>query len=139
MSSVSRSFVELALLLVQQLNYALTHPKHLSGLLEPVTGEERVRIDRETSDGSVTSLNELLDGTKRPILANVVRRLFGVTTNVISTLSIIGGTETVLLNDPEELPIREAVLVPVCLFDISASLYLINSSLLPDFSRSIRK
>ncbi|EJD01706.1 uncharacterized protein FOMMEDRAFT_111741 [Fomitiporia mediterranea MF3/22] len=111
-SSVSRSYVELALLLVQQLNYALTHPKHLSGLLEPVTGEERVRIDRETSDGSVTSLNELLDGTKRPILANVVRRLFGVTTNVISTLSIIGGAETVLLNDPEEWPIREAVVVP---------------------------
>ncbi|KAL5529911.1 hypothetical protein ACEPAF_6168 [Sanghuangporus sanghuang] len=112
MSSVSRSFAELALPLIQQLNYALTHPKHLTGLLEPITAEERLRIDRETSDASVTSLNELLDSVKRPILAGVVRRLFGVTANVISTLSVIGGAEVVLLRDPEEWPIKEALVVP---------------------------
>ncbi|KAI5121186.1 hypothetical protein M0805_005987 [Coniferiporia weirii] len=60
----------------------------------------------------LSSLNELLDKNKRPITANVVRRLFGVTSNVLATLSNLGGAETVLLSDPEEWPIKEALVVP---------------------------
>ncbi|KAH8118849.1 nucleoporin subcomplex protein binding to Pom34-domain-containing protein [Phellopilus nigrolimitatus] len=110
--SVLRAFTEHALQLLQQLNYALTHPKHLTGLLESVSTEERIRIDREMTDLSMNTLNELLDEEKRPIAANVVRRLLGVTTNVLSTLNILGGAETVLLSDPEDWPIREALVVP---------------------------
>ncbi|THH06625.1 hypothetical protein EW145_g3956 [Phellinidium pouzarii] len=110
LSPVLNAFTEHALQLLQQLNYALTHPKHLTGLLEPVTTEERLKMDKER--GSASILSELLDGEKRPIGSNVVRRLFSVTTSMISTLNILGGAETVLLSDLEEWPVREALIIP---------------------------
>lgn len=119
LSPVLRAYVDHALQLLQQLNYALTHPKHLAGLLEPITPEERAIIDRETNDLSVTSLNDLLDETKRPVISKVVRRLFEVTIKVLDTLTVLGGAEIVLISDSEEWPLRDTVIVPVCLvFDV---------------------
>lgn len=115
LAPVLRAFTEVALLLVQQLNYALTHPKHLTGILEPITVEERIRMEHESSENvSVANLTDLLDAAKRPIMASVIYRLFSLAANVLNTLSIIGGAETVLLSDTEEWPTKEAVVVPVC-------------------------
>ena len=113
LSPVLRVFTERALLLLQQVNYALTHPKHLTGLLEPITADERLKIEREVADTSVTSLSELLDPVKRPLLVRVVRRLYEIATTLLSTLNILSGAETVLLCDPEEWPTREALVIPV--------------------------
>ncbi len=114
MSSVLRAFTDHALQLLQQLNYALTHPKHLAGLVEPVTSDERIRIERENSvKFSGGTVSELLDGQKRPIIMSVVRRLFIVATTILDALVIVGGSEEVMLCDPEEWPTREAALVLV--------------------------
>lgn len=110
--SVLRAFTEISLKLVQQVNYSLTHPKHLTGLLEPVTADERIKLDRETSEGTVTGLTELLDSNKRPIISRVTRRLVRLVTNVILTLNVLGGSEIVLLGDPDEWPTQEAHVVP---------------------------
>lgn len=114
LSSVLQAFTEHALHLLQQLNYALTHPKHLTGLLEPISADERVVIDREMTNISVNALNELLNADKYPFLMNAISRLFGIAANVVSTLSVLGGAETVLLSDIEEWPLRDAIVIPVC-------------------------
>ncbi|KIK19811.1 hypothetical protein PISMIDRAFT_682754 [Pisolithus microcarpus 441] len=45
-----------ALVLLQQLNYALTHPNHLTSLLEPVTAEERAAMEKELITICITVL-----------------------------------------------------------------------------------
>ena len=100
--------------LLQQLNYALTHPKHLLSLLEPVTVEEKNRLDLEIADASVNSISELLDPGKRPFLVHVIRKLFDITTKILSTLIIVSEAENVLSSDSDEWPLQNALLVPVC-------------------------
>jgi nuclear pore complex protein Nup188 len=113
LSPVLRVFTERALLLLQQVNYALTHPKHLTGLLDPITSDDRVKLEREVANSSVAALSELLDSSNRPLLSRMVRRLLEIATTLLSTLNVLSGAETVLLNDPEEWPTREALVVPV--------------------------
>lgn len=120
MSSVLRAFTDHALQLLQQINYALTHPKHLAGLVEPVTSDDRLRISRENGEKfSGSSVSELLDDKKRPIMTSVVRRLFVVATTVLDALIIVGGSEQVILCGPEEWPTREAALVLVSFLFVS--------------------
>ena len=61
------------------------------------------------------TITEILDLSKRPIISRSVRRLVRVVTNVILTLNVLGGAETVLLSDPDEWPVQEAHVVPVCI------------------------
>ncbi|TDL30046.1 hypothetical protein BD410DRAFT_780570 [Rickenella mellea] len=111
-ASVLQVFTDHALYLLQHLNYALTHPKHLAGLIEPITAEERTQVEKETANVSVNTLSELLDPTKRPILIRVIRRLFDVTNKILSTLITLSGAEAVLVSDPEEWSLQHALIVP---------------------------
>lgn len=108
-----RSFTDDALLLLQQLNYSLTHPNHLASLFEPITAHERSQFDAENNNASVNTPAEVVDPLKRPFLARLVHRLFRLSGSILSTLSIIGGAETVLIGEKDDWPLHEALIVPV--------------------------
>jgi nuclear pore complex protein Nup188 len=103
-ASVLHMFSPPALLLLQQLNYAITHPNHLASLLEPVTVEERTLLDKDPSG---------TEPLKRPLIAHLVHRLFRLSSNIISTLVTISRAYTVLTSDKDEWPVYEALVVPV--------------------------
>jgi nuclear pore complex protein Nup188 len=93
-----------ALLLLQQLNYAITHPNHLASLLEPITVDERKLLDKDPQS---------TEPLKRPLVAHLVHRLFRLSSNIISTLVTISRAYTVLTSDKDDWPVHEALVVPV--------------------------
>ncbi|EGN94989.1 hypothetical protein SERLA73DRAFT_61618 [Serpula lacrymans var. lacrymans S7.3] len=115
-SKVLRVFTTHALMLLQQLNYALTHPNHLSTLLEPVTAEERLLVDKERESavgaGGSLSPSDMVDLRKRPLTARLVHRLYKLTAAILATLISISRAYDVLLGDQEEWPVLEALIVP---------------------------
>jgi nuclear pore complex protein Nup188 len=110
-SKVLKVFRTHALKLLQQLNYALTHPNHLGSLFEAVTVEERGLLEREPQ----TAPTRLIDAAARPLLTRIVYRLFKLTSSILEALVSISHAETVLLGDQEDWPIDEAHVVPVSL------------------------
>ncbi|THH16450.1 hypothetical protein EW146_g4202 [Bondarzewia mesenterica] len=110
-ANILSAFSSNALLLLQQLNYALTHPNQLASLLEPVTAEERAQLEKDSRDTSVR-FAEVVDPIKKPFLARLVHRLFGLTGNIICTLIAISESDAVLRGDTEDLPSRIALVVP---------------------------
>ncbi|TFY59970.1 hypothetical protein EVJ58_g5439 [Rhodofomes roseus] len=108
---VLRFFTNDALLLVQQLNYALTHPNHLASLFEPITADERNKFEAE-SKSSVSSSADAVDPMRRPFLTRLMHRLFRLSGSLLSTLCSISGTEVVLLGEQEDWPTQEALIVP---------------------------
>ena len=110
---VLRVFTTHALMLLQQLNYALTHPNHIASLLEPVTAEERALLEKEPTAASSLSSVNMTDLQKHPLTARLVHRLFRLSSSVLSTLISISRAYDVLLGEQEEWPVQEAVIVPV--------------------------
>ncbi|THG96997.1 hypothetical protein EW026_g4934 [Hermanssonia centrifuga] len=104
-------FTSDALLLLQQINYALTHHNHLASLFEPVTAEERAAYEAE-SNSSIAASSDMAELVKRPFLARIVHRLFRISGSILTTLVNIGKGETVLLGESEEWPINQALIVP---------------------------
>ncbi|KAI0265861.1 hypothetical protein BC834DRAFT_955087 [Gloeopeniophorella convolvens] len=101
-----------ALLLLQQLNYALSHPNHLTSLLEPVTPDERAQLERDgRSQPPQTAGAEIVDPVARPFLARLVHRLHNLTSNIVCTLIAISSAEDVLRGS-SYLPPRSALVVP---------------------------
>ncbi|KAG0698694.1 nucleoporin subcomplex protein binding to Pom34-domain-containing protein [Suillus ampliporus] len=98
---VLRVFTTHALMLLQQLNYALTHPNHIASLLEP----------EPTAASSLLSVN-MADLQRHPLTARLVHRLFRLSSSVVSTLISISRAYDVLLGEQEEWPVQEAVVVP---------------------------
>ncbi|KAH7922053.1 hypothetical protein BV22DRAFT_1197706 [Leucogyrophana mollusca] len=111
-TKVLRVFTTHALTLLQQLNYALTHPNHLASLLEPVTAEERALLDKEPGNSSSLSSTDMVDLQKHPLTARLVHRLFRLSSTVISTLVSISRAYDVLLGEQEDWPVHEALVVP---------------------------
>ncbi|KAH9854890.1 nucleoporin subcomplex protein binding to Pom34-domain-containing protein [Lenzites betulinus] len=109
---VTRLFTSDALLLLQQLNYALTHPNHLASLFEPITAEERTRFEADRAASSVKSPSEAVDPMRRPFLARLVHRLYRLSGTLLSALIDISGAETVLLGEPEDWQVSQALIVP---------------------------
>jgi nuclear pore complex protein Nup188 len=103
-AKVLRVFTTHALLLLQQVNYALTHPNHLASLLEPVTGDERAQIARDAQEQ---------DPLKRSIITQLVHRLFRLSSMLVSTLISISRADSVLIAEQEDWLVHEALLVPV--------------------------
>ena len=95
-----------ALKLLQQINYAITHPNHLASLYEPVTHEERVGFEKAQSQA---------DPLKRTFVAHLIHRLFQLSSSLVGTLVAISRADRVLLNGPDDWPISHAVIIPVCL------------------------
>ncbi|KAF7302838.1 hypothetical protein MKEN_01245900 [Mycena kentingensis (nom. inval.)] len=101
---VLHAFPMPALRLLQQLNYALTHPNHLASLFEPVTVEERTLLEKDPVG---------MDPLKRPLIAHLVHRLFWLSSNLLSTLVTIGRAYSVLTSDKDDWPVNEAMVQPV--------------------------
>ncbi|KAI0031662.1 hypothetical protein K488DRAFT_51614 [Vararia minispora EC-137] len=98
------AFARASLFLLQHLNYALAHPNQLAGALEPITADERAALEREASDGSG------LDPVRRPFLARVVHRLYGLVGTLICTLIVVSRAEDILRAEAVDLP-EDCVLV----------------------------
>ncbi|KAJ7146329.1 nucleoporin subcomplex protein binding to Pom34-domain-containing protein [Mycena epipterygia] len=92
-----------ALHLLQQLNYAITHPNHLASLLEPITIDERTILEKDPQS---------TEPLKRPLIAHLVHRLFCLSSNIISTLVTISRAYAVLTSDKDDWPVQEALVVP---------------------------
>ena len=116
-TKVLRVFSTRALVFLQQLNYALTHPNHLARLLEPVTPEERAAMEKEPMHSSLTQL-EILDLRKHPLTARLVHKMFRLCNSIVSTLVSVSRGYDVLLKGQEEWPLHEALIVPVRLFRV---------------------
>ena len=102
-----------ALLLLQQLNYTLSHPNHLASLIDPVTTEERVQLERDSRDQPSQSIaTEIIDPVSRPFLAKLMHRFYNLTSNIVCTLIAISSAEEVL-RGCQYLPPRSALVVPV--------------------------
>ncbi|KAJ4485619.1 nucleoporin subcomplex protein binding to Pom34-domain-containing protein [Lentinula aciculospora] len=101
--NVLRAFSPLALRLLQQLNYAITHPNHLGSLFEPVTEEERTLLEK---DSAVTDI------WKRPLIAHLMHRLFQLSSNIVFTLTCISKADAVLIGESSDWPLHEALVVP---------------------------
>jgi len=105
---ILRAFTISSLKLLQQLNYAITHPNHLASLLEPVTSEERAVLEKEQSNTQAG-----FDPLKRPLILQLVHRLFKLSSNILEALLTISRADTVLLLSQDDWPLQEAVVVPV--------------------------
>jgi nuclear pore complex protein Nup188 len=104
MTKVLRVFTARALLLLQQLNYALTHPNHLASLLEPVTAEERMQAESSSREQDVL---------KRILVIRLVDQLFQLSSAILSALVTISRADNVLIEPQEDWPSNEALLIPV--------------------------
>lgn len=104
---VLNAFTTHALLLLQQINYAVTHPNHLASLFEPVTPDER-SLHEKSAGGNGGG-----DPLSRPLVAHLVHRLFRLSSNIVDTLVCISKADTVLCTSQEDWPIQEALIVPV--------------------------
>lgn len=110
-------FNEDSLLLLQQLNYALTHPNHLASVFEPITAGERTRFEADSKgNASLSSPLEMINPMKRPFLARLVHRLLGLSSSILSTLTSISDAETILVGEFEDWPDTRILIVPVRLF-----------------------
>ncbi|XP_006461023.1 hypothetical protein AGABI2DRAFT_221404 [Agaricus bisporus var. bisporus H97] len=103
MEKISRFFTTHALNLLQQLNYAIDHPNHLASMLEPVTADERSQLEKEKPS---------TDPLQRPLVMQLLHRLFRLSSNILGTLIVISKADSVLLKLKEEWPIQEALIVP---------------------------
>jgi len=111
-TKVLRIFATHALILLQQLNYALTHPNHLASLLEPVTADERTAIEKEPVATSLSSV-DMIDPRKHPLTARLVHHVFRLSGLTVSTLVSTSHAYGVLLGEQEDWPVHEALIVPV--------------------------
>ncbi len=93
-----------ALNLLQQLNYAITHPNHIASLFEPVTVDERAQLEKEKPSA---------DPLKRPLMSRLIHRIYNLSSNVVGALIVISKADSVLLTLEEEWPIHEALVTPV--------------------------
>ncbi|KAI0071834.1 hypothetical protein K474DRAFT_1775910 [Panus rudis PR-1116 ss-1] len=106
-------FTNDALLLLQQVNYAVTHPNHLASLFEPITSEEKDEFESDSkSKSSVSSPTDVVDPMRRPFLARLVHRFFRLSSSILNTLIGISGAETVLTGEPEDWPSFTTLVVP---------------------------
>ncbi|KAK0198776.1 hypothetical protein F5146DRAFT_1020942 [Armillaria mellea] len=90
-----RLFTHHALHLMQQLNYAITHPNQLASLFEAVTKEEQTLVDKEPPAS---------EPLKRPLVVHLVHRLYRLSSNIISTL--------ISIREQDDWPVQEAFVVP---------------------------
>ncbi|KAI0650892.1 nucleoporin subcomplex protein binding to Pom34-domain-containing protein [Trametes meyenii] len=109
---VTQFFTSDALLLLQQLNYALTHPNHLASLFEPITAEERTKFEADRASSSVKTPSEAVDPMRRPFLARLVHRLYRLSGTLLSALIDISGAENVLLLELDEWQVSQTLVVP---------------------------
>ncbi|CAE6454335.1 unnamed protein product [Rhizoctonia solani] len=94
---LGKDFVRIAHRLLQHIGYALAHPNHVLGLLEPLTADERALIEADEAADVETSVG-IIDPVKRPVLARVGIALFRVVWVTISTVMLFVKADDVIVN-----------------------------------------
>ncbi|CAE6343262.1 unnamed protein product [Rhizoctonia solani] len=97
---LGRDFVRIAHRLLQHLGYALAHPNHVLGLLEPLTADERALIEADEGANVETSVG-IIDPVKRPVLARVGMVLFRIVSVVISAVMLFVKADDVIVKMDE--------------------------------------
>ncbi|THH29876.1 hypothetical protein EUX98_g4309 [Antrodiella citrinella] len=106
-------FASDALLLLQQVNYALTHPNHLASTFEPITASEKANFEKDGSTGSTLGTpTDFIDTMKRPFLARLLHRMFKLAGNIVFALISVCGSENVLVDETEDWPREQILIVP---------------------------
>jgi nuclear pore complex protein Nup188 len=99
------TFAEKSLILLQHLNYALSHPNLLASIFEPTTSEERRALDKEiNSSMEMSSATELLDPDKRPFISSLTQRMHVIVRDILSTLVIVNRGDEVIVQEPDDWP-----------------------------------
>ncbi|KAJ1308684.1 hypothetical protein OPQ81_004375 [Rhizoctonia solani] len=93
---LGKDFVRIAHRLLQQLGYALAHPNHVLGLLEPLTADERALIEADEAANVETSIG-IIDPVKRPVLARVGMALFRIVWVTISAVMLFVKADDVIV------------------------------------------
>ncbi|KAG6836390.1 hypothetical protein H0H93_008535 [Arthromyces matolae] len=101
--TVLNTFSGHALQLLQQLNYAITHPNHLASLFEPLTLDERTQFEKDPPT---------MEPLKRPMIAHLVHRLYRLSGNITSTLVATSRAEAILLGSEEVWPTNAITVQP---------------------------
>jgi len=84
-----------------------------------------VQIEQDARNLSVESSTELIELSKRPLLAALVQMLLVITRDLVSSLVIITEAETVLTSDSSEWPSGEVLVPPVRGFSFMKCLHLL--------------
>ncbi|KAI5479662.1 nucleoporin [Pseudohyphozyma bogoriensis] len=102
---VSTVLAEQSLFLLQQVVFALLHPNHLANLIEPVTSDERQRLEKEAAvDGD--------DYEKKPITSSVTLALLQLSRVLVEGLLFHTSAFAVLLREPSQWPVDRAIVPP---------------------------
>lgn len=116
-TKVLRVFSNHALMLLQQINYALTHPNHLASLFEPITADERAQVEKEPKGSpaasSSSSSPEIMDPMRRPLTARLMHQFFRLSSSIMFTLISISHADDVLMKEQEDRLLDEALVIPV--------------------------
>ncbi|EJU06656.1 hypothetical protein DACRYDRAFT_113308 [Dacryopinax primogenitus] len=89
-------YSEKALNLLQQLNYAVTHPNHTLSLLEPFSQEEHAFFEQDEQIGASRSSADTIDPAKRPALAALMQRLFLISRDIMSSMTALSRPDAVI-------------------------------------------
>ncbi|KAK4058282.1 hypothetical protein OIO90_000439 [Microbotryomycetes sp. JL221] len=111
MNQVASLFGEQALHLLQQIVYAILHPNHLMGLIEPTDPEERAWIDKDTSAMDSNAIGDE-DLNTRPVVASVTLALFGFSRLIVDSLLGFTMAFETLLKEPSDWKAERAVVLP---------------------------
>ncbi|KZP00283.1 hypothetical protein CALVIDRAFT_595657 [Calocera viscosa TUFC12733] len=90
-------YSEKALGLLQQLNYAVTHPNNTFSLLDPFSHEEEAFFFQEQEQMNVSkSSSDMIDPVNRPALAALMQRLFLITRDIMSSMTALSRPDAVI-------------------------------------------
>jgi nuclear pore complex protein Nup188 len=131
---VLRVFSAHAVLLLQQLNYALTHPNQLAKSFDPITVQDRLLVEQEQKDASM-SASVSYDPTRRPLLTSLIYRFYKLCSVILHTLNLVSCGFTVLTQQVESWPAHEALIIPVRFFHIH--LENVNTYSIPQHSKVV--
>ena len=85
------------LMLLQHVNHAVTHPRRVASLFEPVTPQDRLANEKDAS----------------PPVAHLLHRLMKLAGSIVSVLVTISRAESIMMRERDTWPAEEAVILPV--------------------------
>ncbi|KZT60829.1 hypothetical protein CALCODRAFT_480479 [Calocera cornea HHB12733] len=89
-------YSEKALGLLQQLNYAVTHPNNTFALLEPFSQEEEAFFKQDQQTNVSQSSSELIDPVNRPALSALMQRLFLITRDTVGSMVVLSRPDAIM-------------------------------------------
>ncbi|TRM67890.1 nucleoporin subcomplex protein binding to Pom34-domain-containing protein [Schizophyllum amplum] len=89
------------LVLLQHVNHAVTHPRRVASLFEPVTPQDRLPEKEQSADP-----------LQRPPIAHLLHRLLKLSGSIVSVLVVISRAESVMMRERDSWSAEEAIILP---------------------------